>query len=144
MKPGDSLTYLKGVGEKRSKLFEKLGVFTVGDLLTYYPRDYIDFTDPVPIKELDLEEFGVFGGVVTKKLHPYIGRQYSIYRAVVSDADDSVLLTFFNSEYAFARLTEGRNMFFTEKSRGRFWRRNALPRFLSALPSGTVSSRNTG
>ena len=32
--------YLKGVGEKRAQLFRKLDIFTVGDLLNFFPRDY--------------------------------------------------------------------------------------------------------
>lgn len=31
---------LKGIGEKTGKLFEKLGVVTIDDLLSYYPRAY--------------------------------------------------------------------------------------------------------
>lgn len=31
---------LKGIGEKTEKLFQKLGVFTVGDLIRYFPRGY--------------------------------------------------------------------------------------------------------
>lgn len=142
MEPSDGLTYLKGVGEKRAKLFEKLGVFTVGDLLTYYPRDYIDFTDPVPIAELDPEEPCVFGGVVTKKLHPYIGRQYSIYKAVVSDSTESVLITFFNSEYAFARLIEGREYVFYGKIRGTLLAKEcASPLFIDASETNRLAPK---
>ena len=42
---------LKGIGEKTEKLFEKIGVRTVGDLIRYYPRSYEIFEDPVPIGE---------------------------------------------------------------------------------------------
>ena len=38
MNLNDDITYLKGVGEKRAKLFHKLDIQTVGDLLTHYPR----------------------------------------------------------------------------------------------------------
>lgn len=34
------IQFLKGVGEKRAKLFQKLGAPTVGDLLRLYPRAY--------------------------------------------------------------------------------------------------------
>lgn len=143
MEPSDGLTYLKGVGEKRAKLFEKLGVLTVGDLLTYYPRDYIDFTDPVPIADLETEaEPAVFGGIVTKKLHPYIGRQYSIYKAVVSDNTDSVLITFFNSEYAFARLTEGREYVFFGKIKGTLLAKEcASPLFIEASEENRLAPK---
>jgi len=33
--------YIKGCGPKRAKLFNKLGVFTVQDLLEYYPREWV-------------------------------------------------------------------------------------------------------
>lgn len=39
---------IKGIGEKTEKLFHKLNIFTIGDLLSYYPRDYETFKEPVP------------------------------------------------------------------------------------------------
>ena len=36
----DSIRYLKGVGEARARLFSKVGVETIYDLLTYFPRTY--------------------------------------------------------------------------------------------------------
>ena len=47
---------LKGVGEKRAKLFKKLGVRTVGALLRFYPRSYEDWSTPVPIEEAPMQE----------------------------------------------------------------------------------------
>ena len=114
----DDITYLKGVGEKRARLFHKLDIYTVGDLLTHYPRDYIDFTSPVPMSELIPDDNAVFCGIVTKKLKPYIGRQYSIYKAVVSDNTDDITLVFFNSEYVFERLCVGHEYVFYGKLRG--------------------------
>ena len=35
-----SIKEIKGVGEKTQKLFEKVGIYTVGDLIRYYPRGY--------------------------------------------------------------------------------------------------------
>lgn len=34
------LTELKGIGEKTEKLFAKVGVTNVGELISYYPRTY--------------------------------------------------------------------------------------------------------
>lgn len=118
MKESDSLTYLKGVGEKRAALFRRLGIENVGDLLRFFPRDYTDFTAPAPISELSPEETAVFSGVVIKKLHPYISRTVSIFKVVVSDNTDNVLITFFNSKYSFDRLIEGREYVFTGKIKG--------------------------
>ena len=47
----EKITVLKGIGAAKAKLFEKVGVLTVGDLLAYYPRGYEDRTKIVPIYE---------------------------------------------------------------------------------------------
>ena len=40
MELNDSIINIKGIGEKSEKLFNKLGISTVGELLCYYPREY--------------------------------------------------------------------------------------------------------
>ena len=114
----DDITYLKGVGEKRAKLFKKLDIETVGDLLTHYPRDYVDFTAPQPISELEPEETSVFSGIVIKKLTPYISPRYSIFKVIISDNTDNMLLTFFNSKYTFEKLEQGQEYIFYGKVKG--------------------------
>lgn len=47
------ITQLKGIGEKTEKLFAKLGVETVGDLIRYYPHGYDVYEEPVPISEVE-------------------------------------------------------------------------------------------
>lgn len=43
----DSIVNLKGVGEKTEKLLNKAGIFTVRDLLYYYPRTYKKYSAPI-------------------------------------------------------------------------------------------------
>lgn len=114
----DDITYLKGVGEKRAKLFKKLDITTVGELLTHYPRDYVDYTAPQPISELEPEQTAVFSGIVIKKLKPYISPRYSIYKVIISDNTDNMLLTFFNSQYTFEKLEQGKEYIFHGKIKG--------------------------
>lgn len=108
------ITFLKGVGEKRAAMYRKLGINTVEDLITFYPRDYIDYTHPKPICEIENEELCVFRGTVTKKLKPYFGR-ISVFHAAVSDGTDDLLLTFFNSQFTFDKLIEGQEYLFYGK-----------------------------
>ena len=42
----ESVRSLKGVGEKRAALYEKLGIRTLWDLLEHYPRGYEDWSNP--------------------------------------------------------------------------------------------------
>jgi ATP-dependent DNA helicase RecG len=43
--------YIKGVGPNRVKLLNKLGIYTLNDLITYYPRNYEDRNKPKFITE---------------------------------------------------------------------------------------------
>ena len=47
---------MKGVGEKTAALFEKLHVYTAEELVSYYPRDYEQFSVPVPLDQAPAEE----------------------------------------------------------------------------------------
>ena len=47
MRETDVIRSLKGIGEKTEKLFEKLGIRSVGDLVRYYPRDYEEYREPI-------------------------------------------------------------------------------------------------
>lgn len=44
--------YIKGVGPSRVKLLNKLGIHTLEDLITYYPREYEDRSKPKGISEI--------------------------------------------------------------------------------------------
>ena len=55
MRRDSSITEIKGIGEKTKKLFEKMGVYTVGDILLHFPRNYIQYPHPVPIDEMTAE-----------------------------------------------------------------------------------------
>ena len=46
------ITSVKGIGEKTQKAFSKMGVYTVGDILLHFPRNYIQYPHPVPIDEM--------------------------------------------------------------------------------------------
>ena len=51
-----SIRYIKGVGEAREKLMEKLGIRTLRDLVGYFPRAYQDRTIIKSINELVIGE----------------------------------------------------------------------------------------
>ena len=46
------VTDLRGVGPARAAALQRLGIFTLYDLLAYFPRDYEDRTNPVEIAQL--------------------------------------------------------------------------------------------
>ena len=62
-----SIKELKGVGEKRAGLYNKIGINTVGDLVFHFPRRYIDYSETVPIAAAQIGEHAVIKAVVIKK-----------------------------------------------------------------------------
>ena len=48
-----AVTYLPGIGAKNSEKLAKLGLYTVRDILYYYPRDYMDYARQVSIRDLE-------------------------------------------------------------------------------------------
>ena len=73
----DSIIKIKGIGEKTQKVFSRIGIETVQDLLEHYPRDYEEFGRPIPISQVRE------GSVVT--IEAYLGmsprlKRYVIYR----------------------------------------------------------------
>lgn len=53
MNETSKISILKGIGEKTEKIFQKAGIYTVGDLIRYFPRGYDVYEEPVPISELE-------------------------------------------------------------------------------------------
>ena len=99
------ITYLKGVGPKRAELYKKLGISTVEQLVRLYPRDYIDFTNPAKIRDLELGETGAFRATVDRKQSPfsYYSRT-AIYKVLLTDGESEITAVFFNSKFAFDKL----------------------------------------
>ena len=59
--------YIKGIGEQRAKALNKLGIATLKDLISYYPRGYEDRTLTRPIKDLILGENACVRAMVDKR-----------------------------------------------------------------------------
>lgn len=135
------ITFLKGVGEKRAAMYRRLGINTVEDLITFYPKDYIDYTDPKPICEIENEELCVFRGTVTKKLKPYFGR-ISVFHAAVSDGTDDLLLTFFNNQFTFDKLIEGQEYLFYGKVSCDFAKKEcSSPLFIPGVSKNVITPK---
>lgn len=52
MNQNSSITEIKGIGEKTKQLFAKMGVYTVGDILLHFPRNYVQYPPAEPIDDM--------------------------------------------------------------------------------------------
>ncbi len=92
--------HIKGVGPRRSEIFEKAGIRTVGDLVRYRPFRYEDRTNFQEIARLRPEREVVVRGTVRHPGRLLIRRKgLSILELVVADSSGSVPVRFFNQPY---------------------------------------------
>mgnify|MGYP000974532803 FL=1 len=90
---------LKGVGIRRARLFNRLGVPTVGALLRFYPRAYESW-DPVPLSSAPLNEVCTVRATVLSPLSEQrIRRGMTLYRLRATDGELDLQITFFNNPY---------------------------------------------
>ena len=81
-----NITDLRGVGEKKAALYKKLGVETVERLTEYYPRGYVDFTEPRRICDVEIGETCVIRASVAHKTYPSnYGGRVLVFRALLTD-----------------------------------------------------------
>ena len=103
--PVDSLA---GVGEKKAKGLAKTEVHTLLDLVTHYPRRYLDRTKEARISELmEGEEASVLVRVARTSSRRVRGGKVMV-TSTVSDDSGSLKLTFFNQAWRERQLTDGR------------------------------------
>lgn len=102
------IQYVKGVGPNRAVLLNKLGIYTLEDLITYYPREYEDRGKPKFIAELvDGEEALIEAIVVSKMAEAKIRKNMTIYKLIVRDETGTCTLTWFNQKYLKNRFILG-------------------------------------
>ena len=96
-----NLQYAKGVGEKRAKLFARLGLHTFGDILRHFPRNYEDRTRVVSIADLEAGVPSCFLAAVAEPVqYNHIRKGLDICKTKVVDENGDVLeLVFFNAPY---------------------------------------------
>ena len=99
MEDGTSILEIKGIGEKSQKLFAKVNIRTVGDLLYYYPRDYETFREPVPIAQAKSGEICAIRATICGTVNVKKMRSLTILNALARDGSGGIQLTFFNMPF---------------------------------------------
>lgn len=132
-----NVQYLKGVGEKKAELLNKLGIFTVGDLLRYFPRDYTDWSQTVKIDEAPFDEPCCIRAVVDHKPKgAKISKGMTIYKTVATDGENLLNITIFNSKYTAESLEAGEEFLFYGKVGGNFHRREMSSPLIEKVSNG--------
>ena len=91
--------YIKGVGPNRVQLLNKLGIFTLKDLITYYPRTYEDRSKPKNIAECVNGDEVLIEAIACGKLSDTRLRGKTMQKLLVRDETGRCTITWFNQSY---------------------------------------------
>ena len=135
--------YIKGIGEKKAQALAKLGVFSLYDLVSYFPRKYEDRSTVMPIALTSGGESVCIEALVadTPRL-TRVRRGLELVKLRAVDESGSVDITFFNRPYAKDNLIRGESYMFFGKIETAGMRRSMVnPVYENSTGSGTVTGR---
>ncbi|MDF2636195.1 MAG: ATP-dependent helicase RecG [Pelosinus sp.] len=111
----DNIQYIKGVGPRKASLLTKLGVFTIGHLLEYYPRRHEDRSHLKTINNLIDGQLETFKGKIVKCFESKPRRGLHITKITVSDFTGMVQLVWFNQPHIKKTYKPGFDLLITGK-----------------------------
>ena len=98
--------YLKGVGPAKAKVFAQLGVHTVGDLLEYYPRNWIFAPAPMKIVQMRPDQTATIIGLV-ESVDYQSYRRPPLFEAMLSDETAMCRIVWFHGGFLRDKLKPG-------------------------------------
>ena len=93
------IQFVKGIGPKRAEKLQKLNIFTLKDLIYYFPRQYEDRSVVKKISQLENEDKVSIKGIIVK-IDTYSPKKgMKITRMDIRDESGYIKMSFFNQEY---------------------------------------------
>lgn len=90
--------YLKGVGPKIAYMLNKLGIYTVGDLLYYFPRKHVDYSTRTRIRDLKVGETTTIFGTIKAVESFTTKNNLGVVKVRIGDGSGYLNLSFFASK----------------------------------------------
>ena len=142
MNLSDDVKFVKGVGPNRVKLLNKLNIYNLEDLITYYPRDYEDRSKPKKIADTVDGEEVLIEAIVTSKMREIrtYKKNMTIYKLIVRDETDSCELVWYNQSYLKNMFQMGKKY----KFYGKINKKIGITEMLSPVYDAEEKSKNTG
>lgn len=94
-----NIQFIKGVGEKRAKLFNSLGIFDVGSLIHFYPRKYEDWSNTDVKSANSGDTVCIKATMITPVSEAMIKKGLTLFKARFSDGENVIAVTIFNNKY---------------------------------------------
>ena len=115
MNTASPITALKGVGEKTAALFHRVGVDTVGELLSYYPRTYDVYEKPVTFATLEPDRVQTVKGFVHRVPENKKAGRLTVTTAVLEEFGTYLHLIWYNMPFLRNSIQPGKTYFFRGK-----------------------------
>lgn len=104
----DSVRVIPGVGEVVQAGLERLGITTISDLLRWYPRTYLDASNPLPIRRLRNGELTAIEATIQSvNKRRTKGRGLAMLEAEAADTSGEITLRWFNQAFLAQKLVPG-------------------------------------
>ncbi|MFW5650946.1 MAG: ATP-dependent DNA helicase RecG [Acetivibrio ethanolgignens] len=103
----DRIDVVKGIGEKTEKLFAKLNIFTIEELLEHYPRGYETYGEILSVAQLKIGETAVIEAALVAAPVLRRVRGLTILTCRVRDGSGDIMLTWFNMPFLKNTLKPG-------------------------------------
>ena len=132
--------YVKTVGPSRVKLLNKLKIYTLKDLIEYYPRDYEDRSKPKNLYECTEGEEVLIEAMPTGRISEMHKGRMTISRLIVKDQTGTCYITWFNQVYLREKFQPGRMYRFF----GKISNKNGRLEMNSPVYDEIDQSKNTG
>ncbi len=116
------ITALKGIGEKTAALFHRVGVDTVGELLSYYPRTYDVYAPPVTFANIEEDKIQAVTGFVRKAPVSARAGRTTVTTLTLEEFGEHLHLSWFHMPFLRNSLTPGSTWIFRgriQKKKGR-------------------------
>ena len=94
-----SVQYVKNVGPTRVKLLNKLHIYTLQDLISYFPRNYEDRGVAKKLADCQDGEEALIKATAITKVSETFARKLKIYRLVVRDGENPCTIIWYNQSY---------------------------------------------
>lgn len=102
-----SIESLPGVGPKRLQTLNKLGIFNINDLLTFFPKRYEDVATKLPSETEDNQKAAFSGSISSLPNVRYFGNKKSILEFNLLVENDNIKVTFFNQPWLLKNVNLG-------------------------------------
>ena len=137
-----NIQFIKGVGPNRVKLLNKLGIYTLEDLITYYPRDYEDRSKPTLISDAENGSEVLIEATAMRYVTEIRTRKKNmiIYKLPVEDNSRKCMITWYNQKYIKNLFTPGK----TYKFFGKINKKGNQAEMIAPVFDENGKDKNTG